>query len=460
MQEPSPFQLSIMVQGTEVGKLARDLFPNGILIDEDYKNLSGALDHTDAALKSNSAYIFEGAFVFKNILIRADIFKRNDDGTYDLIEVKSSTSVKKEHLTDCAVQAYVLQKIGFRLRQVCVMYLNNKYKRQGELNLSELFIIKDVSNDIQVELKNVPEYLNSINNTLAKDEEPLWNIGSICNNPYICEFKNYCWSEVSDKAIHFISRISDKQRQNLTAVGVNLIKDIPEDFALTELQKIQVDCEKSQAKHISIDSIHDHLGQLQYPLYFLDFETYGYAIPRYEGTRPYQHLPFQYSLHVKQHPGAELEHYEFLFDKRENPSRLLAEQLVQHIGSIGSVIVYHESFEASRLKEMAAEFPDLSSHLQSIHDRLWDLETPFAKKWYCDVAFNGKSSIKNVLPVLVPELSYAGLDIQKGDIAQFKYLELIDLPAESIERDKIKSALLEYCGLDTLAMVYISMALT
>jgi len=221
MQPPSPFQQSIMVQGTEVGVLARDLFPDGVLIDEDYKNLSGALEHTDAALRTNAGAIFEGTFVFDNVLIRADIFNRNDDGTFDLIEVKSSTSIKKEHLPDCAVQAYVLQNLGFRLRQVCVMYLNNKYKRQGELDLSKLFVIKAINNEIDNEIKNVPEYLKAINNVLAKDEEPSWDIGSICNNPYTCEFKNYCWKDVSAKAIHYISRITEKQRQYLIGMGVS-----------------------------------------------------------------------------------------------------------------------------------------------------------------------------------------------------------------------------------------------
>jgi CRISPR/Cas system-associated exonuclease Cas4 (RecB family) len=455
MQSPTPFQQSIMVQGTEVGKLARDLFPSGILINEDYKNLSGALEHTNAALQGNPEAIFEGAFIFDNVLIRVDILKRNVDGTFDLIEVKSSTSIKKEHLPDCAVQAYVLQNFGIKLQKICVMYLSSEYKRRGELDLSKLFFIEAVDTKIDDELKNVSEYLKAINNVLAKDEEPFWSIGSICNNPYTCEFKNYCWSDVNEKSIHSISRISDKQRQSLINNGIMLIADIPDDFKLTELQTVQVHCEKDQKRFVDSDAIKKHLAELQYPLYFLDFETYGYAIPQYEGTRPYQHLPFQYSLHVKQHPSAELEHHEFLFDKKENPSRSLAEHLIQHVGSTGSVIVYYASFEGSRIKEMATAFPDLASQLQSIHDHLWDLQTPFAKKWYCDPGFNGSASIKNVLPVLVPELSYSDLEIQKGDVAQLKYVELISLPEKSAERDEIKRALLEYCGLDTMAMVRI-----
>ncbi len=455
MQERSAFQESIMTQGTEVGKLARHLFPEGVLIDEDYQNIAGAVEHTNAVMSDNPAAIFEGAFIYDDILVRVDILKRNADGSFDLIEVKSSTSIKKEHRSDCAIQAYVLQQLGIRLQHVCVMYLNNEYRRAGELDLEKLFSIEPVDHLIQDELAAVPVYLDTIRNILSKDDEPFWDIGSICKNPYACEFKNYCWREVSKKSIYFISRISDKQRRSLIDNGVSLIKDVPENFKLTDLQTIQVSCEKSQNQYIDSVAIKNHLSQLQYPLFFLDFETCGYAVPQYDGTRPYQHLPFQYSLHVRRTQDADLEHYEFLFDQRENPSRSLAEELVAHIGSVGSVIVYYASFEGSRIKEMAEVFHDLSAQLLSIRDRLWDLQIPFAKKWYCHPDFNGSASIKDVLPVLVPELSYKNLAIQKGDEAQFQYQELINLPEGGPERTSIKNALLEYCKLDTLAMAYI-----
>ena len=455
MQERSAFQNAIMEQGTEVGKLARSLFSGGVLIDEDYQNISGAVDHTKAAILTNASAIFEGAFVYDDILVRVDILKCNSDGSFDLIEVKSSTSVKKEHLPDCAVQAYVLQQCGIRLKHICVMYMNNEYRRAGELDLDQLFIIEPVDHLIQDELSKVPDYLNTIRTALLKEDEPFWDIGSICKNPYPCEFKHYCWRDVSKKSIYYISRITEKQKCSLVDAGITLIKDVSDQFNLTALQAIQVSCQKRQEKYIDSVAIKNHLSQLQYPLYFLDFETVGYAIPPYEGTRPYQHLPFQYSLHVKRTPDAELEHYEFLFNEKENPSRSLAEELVSHIGAEGSVVVYYASFEGSRIKEMAESFPDLSEKLISIHQRLWDLQIPFSKKWYCDPGFNGSASIKDVLPVLVPELSYKNLEIQKGDEAQFQYQELINLPSNSATREKIKKALLEYCKLDTLAMVYI-----
>lgn len=455
MEARSSFQDAILTQGIEVGKLAQSLFPNGLLISEDYRNLNGAIEHTKTAIANNVSAIFEATFFFDNVLIRVDILKRNEDGSYDLIEVKSGTSVKKEHLPDCAVQLHVMQGLGFKINQVCIMHLNNKYVRQGKLDISRLFVIESITDKIANELENVPHYLEKIADVLSKNEEPFWQIGSICKNPYPCEFKKYCWRETAENSIYFLSRITPKQIQNLVDLDIHLIKDIPNEFDLTGSQRIQFYCEKNQNQFIDSEQIQDHLAQLQYPLYFLDFETIGYAIPEYDGTRPYQHLPFQYSLHVKRKPNSKLEHYEFLFDKKENPSRILAENLTQHIGSEGSVVVYYASFEGSRLNEMISSYPDLAPQLKSIYDRLWDLQIPFAKKWYCDPAFNGSASIKNVLPVLVPELSYKDLEIQKGDVAQLKYVELINSLEESINRKNIKDALLKYCSLDTLAMVYI-----
>lgn len=421
-------------------------------------DLAGAIAHTKAVLANTPTTIFEGAFVFCNILVRVDILKSNNDGTFDLIEVKSSTSVKKEHLPDCAIQLYVLQNLGLQIRQTCLIHLNSNYVRQGELDLSQLFIIRTIDDKLENELNNVPRYLSQIEATLSKNDAPISRIGALCKNPYFCEFKSHCWQAVDAKSIHYITRISDKLRHRLMDNEITLIKDIPDDlddFKLSALQMVQVESEKNQTIFIDHAPIREHVAQLQYPLYFLDFETYGYAVPQYEGTKPYQHLPFQYSLHVRRSLDAELEHYEFLFDKKENPSRALAEHLIQHIGSVGSIVVYYASFEGCRIKEMANAFVDLATQLQLINERLWDLQIPFAQKWYYHPDFNGSASIKYVLPIFAPKLSYSNLDIQKGDVAQLKYMELINLPENSPDRAKIKNALLEYCGLDTIAMVYI-----
>ncbi|RDI43428.1 hypothetical protein AQULUS_13210 [Aquicella lusitana] len=455
MAETSTFQESILTQGKEVGILARQLYPEGELIHEDHHNLEGALGHTHLAIQRKAPAIFEGAFLYDNVLIRVDILVRNENDTYDLIEVKSSTKLKeKEHLPDCAIQAYVLQQSGFQIKNICVAFLNNHYMRKGELDLTQLFIVRPVNELLEHELQLVPAYLDKISNVLATSEEPSWKLGSICKNPYPCEFKHYCWKDVPEKSIHYLYNIRDKFRFKLMEMGIELIQDIPSSL-VKNAQLIQVEHEKTQLPYIDSQQIVEHLSQLNFPLYFLDFETLGYAIPPFDNTRPYQRLPFQYSLHVKQAPDLPLKHLEFLFDKYANPMRAVAEQLVNDVGPSGSIIVYNKSFEEGCIRDMIKSFPDLAPMLNSMLERLWDLLVPFGKKWYYHPDFNGSASIKKVLPVLVPELSYKSLGIQQGDDAQAYYLKLIKDELPAADRNRIKNDLLAYCRLDTLAMVRI-----
>lgn len=455
MAETSTFQENILTQGKDVGILARSLYPAGEFIHEDHTQLDAALKHTRKAMAGNASAIFEGAFLQDDVLVRVDILLRNNDGSFDLIEVKSGTSLKKkEYLPDCAVQAHVLVQSGINLRNICVAYLNNRYVKSGALDLSTLFIIQKVNHLIQDELDAVPNYLDRIKQTLANTIEPYWKLGSICKSPYTCEFKQYCWKDVPEKSIHYLYRIQDKLRFSLMGMQVELIHDIP--VAMVKgAQLIQVETEIRQTPNIDREQIREHLDQLEFPLYFLDFETIGYAIPKYDGTRPYQQLTFQYSLHVQRTPGAELEHYEFLFEHNDNPMRAAAGHLLENIGETGSIIVYNKKFEAGCLRGMSNAFPDLSPRLDRIIARLWDLLVPFEKKWYCHPGFNGSASIKKVLPVLVPELSYKALGIQEGGDAQAMYLRFINENLPEAERNKIRKDLLEYCKLDSLAMVRI-----
>lgn len=453
MEETSVFKDSILAQGKEVGELARQLYPNGVLIDEDYTNPLGAIQHTQTAIHDKAQAIFEGAFLFDNILVRIDILAKNDDETFDLIEVKSGTSLKDEYLPDCAIQAYVLKNLGISLRKICVAYLNSEYVRKGPLDFANLFVIKPVNDKISDEWQVIPGYLSSIKSTLSCDKEPTMAIGSICKNPYICEFKNYCWGDVTEKSIHYLYRITDNKRQILLGMGVELSKDIPENFVLSDQQKIQVESDKKLSRYIDKESVVTHLKELCYPLYFLDFETTGYAIPQFDDTFPYQKLVFQFSLHVKKNQDADLEHFDFLFEQDTNPMRKIAENLVQDIGEEGSIVVYHESFERGCIEDMAQQFPDLAHKLNNMVERLWDLEKPFAKKWFYDPKFNGSSSIKMVSPALAPDVNYKDLVIQKGDIAQSTYARYLTLPISDPAREKTKNDLLKYCELDTFAMV-------
>lgn len=460
MASPSDFQQTIFTQGHEVGRLAHQLFPGGELIHEDYRNPEGAVQHTQTALAEGKTILYEPAFLFDDVIVRVDILKKNQDVTWDLIEVKSATDIKKENPYDCAIQKYVLTKLGIPLRQTCLMHLNSSYRLNGTLDLRQLFSIVPMDEEIQTQLDEIPAWLTAIQEHLNRpDQEPHVELAALCNNPYECEFKGHCWANVTRDSIHYISRISDKKRRELNDLQVTNVSDVPEDFELSELQLIQVQAHKNRLPHIETEKIQEHLKQLQHPIHYLDFETYGFAIPKYQGTKPYLWLPFQYSLHVQQTAESALHHFEFLHDTATDPRESFIQHLLQQVQDTGSIVTY-SPFEATILKTLLSAYPEHETKIQGMIRRIWDLATPFAKKWFYHPEFGGRSSIKVVLPVLVPDLSYDSLAIGEGGTAQAKYLEMIDEKTSDGTKSEIKRNLLEYCKQDTLAMVRIHEKLT
>lgn len=454
---PSDFQQNIFDQGTEVGKLATDYFPGGVEITEDYTQPEEALESTKKAMENGASAIFEAAFLFGEVLIRVDVLRNNNDGTWDLIEVKSTNSVEpKAHHDDVAIQKWVLLNSNVSIKSSYLMHLNREYTRKGKLNLKELFVLEKLDETIIPNLEQVPSMLKVIKENLKLDNEPQELIGSKCKNPYTCEFISYCWTEDIAGSIHRVGRLNDKKRHQLMDQGIQLIKDIPPNFDLSTNQQIEVTSTKNNDVHVDLKNVQNHLAELNYPLYYLDYESVSYAVPKFDGSWPHKHLTTQYSLHIQRTPESKLEHFEFLHNENSDPSKALAESLLNNINADrGSVIVYHKTYERDRTKEMADMVPEYRDRLEDIIDRMWDLETPFAKRWYWDPKFEGSSSIKNVLPVFAPEFSYKDLEINKGDLAQMKFAEMIALPMTSPDREKIRHDLLKYCQRDTLAMVIV-----
>ena len=453
---PSEMQVHLFQQGNEVGILAQKYFEGGHLIQEDYRDPDGALAHTLTALQDpGSKVLFEAAFLFDGVLIRVDVFRKNEDGSFDLIEVKSTNSVKKEHKDDIAVQKFVIESLGYKIRQSYLMHLNSQYELNGTLDLKKLFVLEPMEEEIESLIEEVPNYLKLIRSKLNEQHEPLSPIGSVCKSPYRCEFKDHCWKDVGPDSIHTLTRISEKKRAELVDLGLTSLKDIPDSVSLTETQAIQVRAIKTGTTQIDREQIKTYLKTLEWPLHFLDYETISFAIPRHSQSSPYQQLPFQFSLHVQNEPNGTLQHYEFLHNEDTDPRKSFIENLLEHIdGDRGSIVVYHAGFETNVTKALKQIMPELADAFDELTSRMWDLEVPFAKRWYCDARFEGSSSIKYVLPALVPGLSYKDLEIQKGDAAQKKYGELIALPHNQ-ERERLTRALLDYCKMDTLAMVKI-----
>ncbi len=453
---PTDLQQLLFRQGNEVGKLAHQFFEDGYIIAEDYRNSEAALEHTARALQdTKSKVIFEAAFIYDDVLIRVDALRKNSDGSYDLIEVKSTNSVKNEHKDDLAVQKFVLEGLGLSIKNSFLMHLNGDYVRNGEVDLKKLFVLEPMDDEIEELIDEVPIYLKLIRSKLNESFEPISAIGSVCSSPYACEFQSHCWKNVKGDSIHNLTRISDAKRVQLINLGIEKIQDIPSTFKLTDSQFVQVSATKSGKPQIEIQSIAEVVQKLEWPLHFLDYETVPFAVPRYDNSSPYQQIPFQFSLHVQREPGAALEHYSFLHRDKSDPRPAFVENLFRHVdGDKGSIVVFHMSFERHITLALADILPEYREGFEELTGRMWDLEVPFAKRWYADHRFEGSSSIKYVLPVLVPELTYKDLEIQKGDVAQMKFGEMISTES-ALEREKIAKALLEYCKLDTFAMVKI-----
>ena len=444
-------QAQLREQGREVGVLARAAFTEGRLIRGWGQ---AALAATHAALAAGATCLFEPAFEHAGVFVRCDILTARSDGGWTLVEVKSTTRVKQHHLHDLAVQMWVLQGSGLDVRGAEVMHLNNRNCVYP--NLARLFVRADVTGQVTRLLGKVARQATALQRRLVQKRMPRVGIGPHCSQPHPCPATGHCWRDVPPYAVFTIPRITPDKLNALLKRGILRVHDIPADFPLTPYQWAYVRRVKEGRAEIDMGRIRMRLARLRYPIYFLDFETYAYAVPRFDGMRPFQQLPFQYSCHVLEADGT-LHHRDYLHTGADDPRPRLAQQLVQDIGPVGSVVVYHARFERTVLLETARALPEQRAALRSMAARLWD-QLDIFRYDYLDPAFEGSNSIKRVLPVLVPELSYSDLAVQRGDQAQAAWMEIIR-SRDSVRRDELAAGLRAYCARDTVAMVEIHRAL-
>jgi hypothetical protein len=441
-----PATQRIFNTGHEVGHRAQQQFPNGILIDAEYYEKQKALDTTKEAVASGKNAFFEPAFLYDNVFIRIDVLRPNGD-TWDLIEVKSVLTVSDTHIIDAAVQRYVTEGAGLTINKCYIMHLC----RDCEFpDLSNLFILDDVTPQVANLLPTIPDQVATFNQIIADSETPDIPIGKHCDSPYTCLFKAHCWQHVAEPSIFCIPRISAKKIDQLVSQGITSIHEIADDFKLSENQRRHVDVFKNNKPQILWPAICDQLATLQYPIHFLDFETQMEAIPRLPGLRPFNQYPFQFSLHILHEDGT-LDHFEYLHRDASDPREPLAKALIDTVDPTGTIIAYNASFEIRVIGNLAWRIPSLRHSLYRLRDRFFDL-LPIFRDYYFHAGFLGSNSIKDVLPVLVPELSYTNLDVHGGDEVQLAWLELITTDDQS-KRLELATSLLAYCRLDTLAMV-------
>jgi hypothetical protein len=449
---------AIFDTGHEVGRLARQRYPGGVLVEADYLHPEDALAETQRLLADvNVPAIFEAAFQHRGVLIRVDVLERTTSGEFNFIEVKSGTTVKDVHEHDVAVQLWVLRGAGIDIASAGVLTLNRGYVFDGKrLDVYRLFRFHDLEDAVAEHLPWIEDDVTTLHSMLSANGAPEIEPGDHCFEPYECGYYEFCtrdW-EFLDHPITDLPRLQARRQEALESQGIEEVGDIPEDFPLSKRQAI-VRLAVITGNEFVSPNLREALSEVAYPVRYLDFESFNPAVPRYAGTRCYDAVPFQFSLHTEEHDGS-VSHREFLWAETGDPRRPLAEALLDACASDGFICVY-SGFERRVIKALSRELPDLCPDLEALLERLWDLLKVVEGNYY-HRDFHGSFSIKEVLPVLVPEMDYDALAIADGREASIAYESSLDCDDEE-ERRRIHDALRRYCRQDTLAMLALRRAL-
>jgi len=427
-EELGAFEQQIIETGNEVDVVARGLSPHGI---------------------------FQKRFENEKYLTITDILEETKNG-YEVIEVKATNDIDKStHYHDLAFQINVLEMEGFKIESANILHLNKDYKREGELNLSKLFKIEDVTEKIEEIKEEVLEEMEKAFAYINQKEEPR----GFCSCVYRgrsahCTTFHYSNPSIPEYSIHDLARIGQSKKKLIELVDGKYfhIHEIPENMELSQIQKNQIQTYIHDHIIHEDDLIKEEFDKLVFPLYFVDYETFPAALPRFDGFSPYEQIPFQFSLHILRAPDALPEHVDFLYTKKDDPSKSFAEALRDHIGAKGSIVVWHKGFECGRNGELGARLPEYRNFFRSLEERIFDLEDIFKKQHYVHKDFRGSSSIKKILPVLVPELSYKELNIKEGGAAADIWNKIVTKEISEKEKEQAIKNLKEYCKLDTYAM--------
>jgi hypothetical protein len=445
-----PATQALFDTGHAVGAVAHRLYDRGAgaLVEYD-AGLAAAMKTTDRLLRDPKVTpIFEATFEREGLLVRADVLERQGHSAR-VVEVKASTSVHEEHVDDCAIQAWVLEASRARPRAIALAHVDNRFVYPGDGDYTGLLVEEDLTTDASAMASDVPRWLHAARRALAGDEPPVTH-GSRCSKPYDCPFVGHCWphAEFPLTDLPGIGRKLD----DFVARGYADVRDVPEELISGADQSRFWRAVRTGKPIIDRVALRAELAGLPYPRYHLDFETISFAVPIWPGTRPYQQLPFQWSLHVEPSAHEVAAHFACLDLSGNAPMRDVASSLVDAVGPVGPVFMY-TGFERQCLATLASFCTDLAEPLGRIADRLVDLH-PIVKRHYCHPGLHGSWSIKAVIPTIAPDMDYSRLDeIQDGGAAQRAYLEASDPSTPAPRRAEIRERLLRYCAHDTLAML-------
>jgi predicted RecB family nuclease len=442
----------IIEQGQEVGLLARQLFPGGVEV-RGSGGLEAAIRFTrELVANLEVPAIFEGAFEHQGVIVKTDILQRRKENHWRLVEVKSTSDLKERHLEDVAIQSYVLSGSGLKLASVWLAHISREYVLTGtQVDPHQFFLFRNLTTRAKNLQPELVFRLRSQLRILALSTPPEVPTGPHCINPVVCEFFFHCNQPLPEDHIGYLPRLRASAAEQLEELGVESIHEIPADFELSEFQRRVCTAMQTGQPWFSAE-LRTEFKSLKYPLCFMDFETVNPAIPRFVGMHPYDHIPFQFSVHVQQEPGAAPNHFEFLAMNSRDPRPEFISSLCEALGEGGSIVVYNQQFESQRLWELAGWLPEYTLRIREIQCRLWDL-LPVVRNHVYHPAFEGSFSLKAVLPALVPEMTYEGMEVPNGQAAGLAWETIISGNSSQAERQAKRQALLDYCGQDTLALV-------
>jgi hypothetical protein len=462
--EPTPnseLLSSILEEGTRVGEIAQELFPGGKLIEFEGSGNDEKITRTNEWIASGETTIYEATFKFNDIVVMVDILTKGDNG-WEFYEVKSVANVynassevkiKEIYVNDIAIQYYVLKGSGLDISSSFLVHINNQYVRQGPLDKKKLFSIVDLTEDAIGTQSKIDDELGTVRKVLDGDE-PEIDIGVHCSEPHECEFKAHCWKGIpKENTVFNISGLKASKKFELYKSGVTMFEDIPNNYSLSDNQRLQVEAELSGKETVDLEQINNFLKTLYYPLCFLDFETIRQVVPEWEGIMPYKPIPFQYSIHFIEKEGDSPKHLEFLYEENSDPRKSLIDKLIEHIPK-GACILTWTDYEARQIRGLAQQFPDYSNRLLNFCENIIDLSIPFKEKYFYKKEMKGSYSIKKVLPALLGHSPYSEMDINEGLGASNNFIKLLsDKNLTQPEREKIKNDLKIYCKQDTQGMI-------
>ncbi len=438
--------------GHEIGQWAMQYFSNGVEVTQPYWDIKGAIAATEQFIQDGHEIIFEATAMHpvNGCYSRIDILKRVEGSEeWDMIEVKSATSVKDYHYDDMGFQYHVFYNAGYKIRKCFMMLIDNSYVRQGLIDPQGLLRLEDISEYVFAERNEIETMAGQLGDTSNEQAEPNISIGAHCSDPFDCDYLHYCWNHVPDYSVYDVFN-KTKAEDIASQYGVNL-EELPEDIHPGGVKGLDVESYLNGETIVDSANLKAFLEQLQYPLYFLDYETVMPSIPLFDGTRPYQQIPFQFSIHIQEAPDAEVIHHGFLHKERSDPRRDFTEQLIELCGQDGKIIVYNQAFEITRNNELANDFPQYASEINLINGRIVDLLVPFKKRWLYHPDQKSSASIKAVLPCFT-NLSYEDLEIGHGGEAMLQYGAFMDGKLHEDELSSLWNNLDEYCQQDTYAM--------